>query len=287
MPLTPARQSGSRTIAATLVAVAALVAGCGGDEGPHLTPAEYAAAADEACAKAREDVAGLEEPATPAAALAYRRATLGIGRDQLVTLRELDVPPALRERHDRALEALAEQHRLLDEALARIDAGEEVDVVVVDISPRVDELELETQAIAHALGLRICGGQGPDTALAGGPEHRAWREDYLTVVDGGLFFAEALWPSPELDELAARDLDLASEAKTLVAAYDRLTARRPPAEASAGHAFIVRELRPVIPLWRELARAVEARDEEAYAAALAGVEAQRRRVVRLERELAP
>lgn len=266
----------------TLVAAPALVAGCGAQDGPEATPAEYVAAADAACADSRGAIAALEEPGSSAAAIAYRRAVLEIGRNQLMVLRDLDVPGALRDRHERVLDALDEQHGILGEALRRIDAGADAGVVAEEISGPLTDLEIEMRAIARAMNLEVCGSDRRPIVWAGGPEHRGWREDYLTTVDGGLFFAENLDPPPTLTDLADRDLGLIAEADSLLAAFDRLATREPPPAAIATHEFMVKEIRPVAVIWKDLAVAVEARDTAAYAAALARMDVRQADITRLE-----
>lgn len=259
-----------------------LVAGCA-DREPVVTPAEYVAAADALCAQARDAAAGLTPPRTTAEEITYRRAVLEIGRDQLGALRGLGVPPELRERHGRALAALDEQQDLLDQLLQRrIDGA----AGTADLEAAITAREIEMNAAARALGLTVCGRESPGAILAGGPEHRAWREQYLTALDGALLFADTLGSAPPLAELATADHELVAEANALIAALARLGELEPPASARGSHAFMVDAVPPLAALWMEVARAAAAGDRVSYDAALAAIDGQAAVIARLEASVA-
>lgn len=277
------RHPAALCVAAIVAAV--LVVGCGDDE-PLLTTAEYIAAADAACMDSRDAIAELPEPTTEDGVIDYRRGILEIGRDQLAVLEDLSPPEDLQEPHGQVLTALAQQHVLLGGALERIDRGEDARTVTDEIDPEVTALAARTRALARDLDLTVCGTTRLAAATAGGAEDRPWREDYLTAVDGALFFATLLEPAPTLSELAGQDLALDAEADRLEAALERLADRRPPADAERAHDMMVEEVRPLMTAWRAVADAVSTGDEPAYAAARAEAERNRGPVSDLERSLA-
>lgn len=279
--VTPGRRGPALPAVPLAVLASLLAAGCG-DTREAVTPAAYVAAADAVCADARRAAAALTPPDSRSEETGYRRAVLEIGRDQLDALRGLDVAPALRERHERALDALAEQQALLDELLHQRIAGGDA-AGASKLETEIADREIEMNAVARALGLSVCGRESPGAIWAGGREHREWREQYLTALDGALLFSDALEPPPPLEELAGRDL--VSEADNLIAALARLSALDPPAAAGGSHAFMIDAIPPLAELWRSVARAVQARDRAAYDTALAGVERQAGVIARLEESL--
>ena len=154
----------------TLVAAPALVAGCGAQDGPEATPAEYVAAADAACADSRGAIAALEEPGSSAAAIAYRRAVLEIGRNQLMVLRDLDVPGALRDPTS-ACSTRSMNSTAPGWALRRIDAGGDAGVVAEAISGPEVTVSRSDPGARPRPDLEVCGTTGGLTAAtAGGPD---------------------------------------------------------------------------------------------------------------------
>ncbi len=276
-----------RPVAICIVAIAAsaLLAGCD-DDVSRLTADEYVAAADAACTDARDAIAELPEPMTEDGVIDYRRGVLEIGRDQLAVLEDLSPPDGLREPHEQVLEALAEQHALLGAALERIDRGEDARAVTDAIDPEVTALAARTRALARDLDLMVCGTTRLTAATAGGPDDRAWREDYLTAVDGALFLASLLDATPTLGDLAAGNPALTAEVDQLDAAMGRLADRRPPADAAAAHDAMVDEVRPLVEIWRTVADAVADDDDAADAAAIAQAVERRGPISDLERSLA-
>jgi hypothetical protein len=146
-----------RTSAGLAVAGAAiLIAGCGGGS-DSLSAEELRSQADAICAAADEATAAIPEPTSNEDILPFLIATRDAQTGAVAELKELDPPSELEADWDRAIALQDEQLETINEAITRIEAGEDAEAVITDLSPGLERRDNELDALADDLGLTVCG----------------------------------------------------------------------------------------------------------------------------------
>jgi cell division septum initiation protein DivIVA len=135
---------------------AALIAGCGGGSG-SLSADEFREQADAICADADERLETLTEPTAAGEILPFLRAGLPIQAEELGRIEELDPPDELQAAVDEAGELNQQRQELIQEAADRIQAGEDPQAVIAEVTPEIQRLQAEARAKAQKLGLTVCG----------------------------------------------------------------------------------------------------------------------------------
>ncbi|HEX2508831.1 MAG TPA: hypothetical protein VHK23_10965, partial [Miltoncostaeaceae bacterium] len=135
---------------------AALIAGCGGVSG-SLSADEFREQADAICADADERLETLTEPTAAGEILPFLRAGLPIQAGELGRIEELDPPDELQAAVDEAGELNQQRQELIQGAADRIEAGEDPETVINEVTPEIQRLQEEARAKAQELGLTVCG----------------------------------------------------------------------------------------------------------------------------------
>lgn len=194
--------TGTRSCAAMLMSLAAIVligAACSSDD---LSADEYRAEADQICRSAEQAIGAPALASDPAGAADELRKALPALERQVSGLENLDPPGELAGDHDESMELLNEQLDLVSELVQRIDAGDEAPIIIAqEIVPRLQGLAARSDAKARDLGLVECGQPMPN-GTAESPQEAAEDAREGESPPRGLFrtnFVTAcsqLYPSP-------------------------------------------------------------------------------------------
>jgi hypothetical protein len=132
------------------------VAACGSSD-DSLTTDEYREQADQLCQVSSDALGEIPDPqGLQDIVPAFTRAFPII--DALSNdLDELSPPEEFAAQHDEVIELLREQNQINTDAIARIEDGEPIGTLIEEISPRLQQIEDETDATATELGLTVCG----------------------------------------------------------------------------------------------------------------------------------
>jgi hypothetical protein len=141
-----------------LIGAAALIAGCGGgSDSDALSADELRAQADAICADVDRATDAVAEPTSTDEVLPFLTATREANGTGLERLKELDPPEELAETWNEAITLQDEQLALLDQAISRIEDGEDAEVVIDDLAPQLSQNDSRLDAAARELGLTVCG----------------------------------------------------------------------------------------------------------------------------------
>lgn len=146
-----------RTTAGLAVAGAAiLIAGCGGGS-DSLSAEELRSQADAVCAATDEATDAIAAPTSNEEILPFLIATRDAQTGSVADLKELEPPSELEENWNRAITLQEEQLNTINDAITRIEAGEDPEAVITELSPGLEERDTELDSLADALGLTVCG----------------------------------------------------------------------------------------------------------------------------------
>jgi hypothetical protein len=152
-----------RTTAGLAVAGAAiLIAGCGGGS-DTLSAEELRSQADAICAATDEATDAIAAPTSNEEILPFLIATRDAQTGAVADLKELEPPSELEENWDRAITLQDEQLNTINDAITRIEAGEDPEAVITELSPGLEERDTELDSLADALGLTVCGADDEET----------------------------------------------------------------------------------------------------------------------------
>jgi hypothetical protein len=144
-----------------VLGAAALIAGCGGGS-DSLSADEFREQADAICAEGDEATDALTAPTTPDQVLPFLRTGLPITDEQRERIAALDPPDELQATFDEAQELNQQRRDLVQQAVDRIEAGEDPEAVLRELDPQLDQLQAEARAKARELGLAVCGADEDD-----------------------------------------------------------------------------------------------------------------------------
>lgn len=152
-----------RTTAGLAVAGAAiLIAGCGGGS-DTLSAEELRSQADAICAATDEATDAIAAPTSNEEILPFLIATRDAQTGAVADLKELEPPSELEENWNRAITLQEEQLNTINDAITRIEAGEDPEAVITELSPGLEERDTELDSLADALGLTVCGNDDETT----------------------------------------------------------------------------------------------------------------------------
>lgn len=152
-----------RTSAGLAVAGAAiLIAGCGGGS-DSLSAEELRTQADAICADADERTDAIAEPTTEEELVPAYTELLSIQNDSISRLKELKPPSELEATWNEAISLQEEQVATLQGLVDRIEAGEDVQTVLEEVTPEAEAREEQLDRLADELGLKVCGQDDEDT----------------------------------------------------------------------------------------------------------------------------
>lgn len=137
--------------AALVLASAALAA---------LTPRDYRAQANAACAKANAQSTALGRATTNAQFVKLMVAGLAIGRQKYTSLRALHPPSSLAVANDRALGLLRKELAFLATETKQMQAGADPLEVINTTGPKGVEMALREAAAWSAAGVAVCSSGG-------------------------------------------------------------------------------------------------------------------------------
>jgi hypothetical protein len=144
-----------------VLGAAALIAGCGGGS-DSLSADEFREQADAICAEGDEATDALTTPTTADQVLPFLQTGLPISDEQGERIAELDPPDDLQATFDEAQDLNQQRRDLLQQAVDRIEAGEDPEAVLQELDPELDRLQAESRAKARELGLTVCGAEEDD-----------------------------------------------------------------------------------------------------------------------------
>ena len=150
-----------------VLGAAALIAGCGGGGSDSLSADEFREQADAICAEGDEATDALTTPTTADQVLPFLQTGLPISDEQRDRIAELDPPDDLQATFDEAQDLNQQRRDLLQQAVDRIEAGEDPEAVLRELEPELDRLQEESRAKARELGLTVCGADDDGTTTAG------------------------------------------------------------------------------------------------------------------------
>lgn len=144
-----------------LVLAAALLAGCGSydgsttDSGGRLTKAEWISAADDICARSKDEASDLPAPQSTSALVTQLDSLIGIFRREVADLQTLTPIDSERANAAAVVAAAALQLTLAEELqkIARTGDTAAIQAFTVANQPKVQE----AQKVAGAYGLKVCG----------------------------------------------------------------------------------------------------------------------------------
>ena len=145
-----------------VLGAAALIAGCGGGGSDSLSADEFREQADAICADGDEATDALTAPTTPEQILPFLQTGLPISDEQRERIAALDPPDELQATFDEAQELNQQRRDLVQQAVDRIEAGEDPEAVLRELDPQLDQLQAEARAKARELGLAVCGADEDD-----------------------------------------------------------------------------------------------------------------------------
>jgi small-conductance mechanosensitive channel len=145
-----------------VLGAAALIAGCGGGGSDSLSADEFREQADAICADGDEATDALTAPTTPEQILPFLQTGLPISDEQRERIAALDPPDELQAAFDEAQDLNQQRRDLLQQAVERIEAGEDPEAVLRELDPQLDQLQEESRAKARELGLAVCGADDDD-----------------------------------------------------------------------------------------------------------------------------
>jgi hypothetical protein len=155
-------------VATTLIAALASLPGCGGGDGDSgtLTKAQFVAEGNEICKRGSEEYAELQKnpPKTSEEAATLTQKLIGITREELIQIRDLNAPDDVRPAVNRYLRARQEGLEVLEKgfrAAAGNDARAYAAAQAEMAAGQVDRLKL-----AEAVGFSEC--SRPGGASSGG-----------------------------------------------------------------------------------------------------------------------
>lgn len=151
-----------RSTAGLAVAGAAiLIAGCGGGS-DTLSAEELRTQADAVCAEADRRTEAIDEPASEADLVSAYTQLLDIQNDSIAKLKELKAPSELEATWNEAIALQEEQVATVQGLVDRIQAGEDVQTVIEEVTPEAEERETQLDRLAQELGLKVCGQDDPE-----------------------------------------------------------------------------------------------------------------------------
>jgi hypothetical protein len=224
-----------RRLSAALAALgaAALIAGCGGGS-DSLSAEEFRQQADAICAEGEARTDALTAPTTPEEVLPFLQTGLPLADEQRERLAELDPPDDLQAAFDEAQDLNQQRRDLLQQAVDRIEAGEDPEAVLRELEPELDRLQGEARAKARELGLTVCGaeedGDGTTTAGTapepttgtGGGDTAQYLEDVGAAVGSLQSFSSLLQGTTSLADLQAKVPEARAELDSFDAAVAEL-----------------------------------------------------------------
>jgi hypothetical protein len=224
--------------------VAATVAGCGGGGPDRLGAAEFRERADAVCADADDRFEALTRPVAGAEFLPFLRAALPIGDEELQRLGELEPPEDMEAAFDEARGRIAQSQERIAQAAERIEAGEEPEVVIGEVGPLVERLQVAARAKAAELGLTVCAAQegepagtagagtagpaapeaptAPTAPRTGGDDKEAYVADVREAAGALRSFGSLLQGTTSLDDLRSKVPDARAQLEGFDAAIARL-----------------------------------------------------------------
>jgi hypothetical protein len=143
------------------LALAALLAGCGGDDGgDQLSTADYRAEAKQICTDADKQTDAVEEPtrATNAAIVDYFEKLLEANQRATQRFEDLDPPEELQKAHDDALAANKAGAAEVEKLIGELEGGGDARQVLQGAQSRLQDLGQRADAAAERLGVPECSG---------------------------------------------------------------------------------------------------------------------------------
>ena len=143
-------------LAAIVVLAALLDVGPFGDEGSSLTKAEFIASGDQACKRAHDQFAELQEepPNSADGAVALTQNLVDISENELSQIRALDAPAEVQEELDRYLRAREHGITLLEQGL---EAAQERNArAYADAQAEIAASQVHRLELAQAVGFSEC-----------------------------------------------------------------------------------------------------------------------------------
>lgn len=142
-----------------LLAVAATLAACGGDDA--LTPKEYRGEARTICAEADRATQAVERPTktTNAAIASYFERLMKVNRRTSEEFAKLEPPEQLEAEHKEALSANREGVKEVEKLVAELRRGGDARALLQAAQGRLADLSRRSGAAARALGVPECAQQ--------------------------------------------------------------------------------------------------------------------------------
>lgn len=163
-----------KSILGTLaVAAIAIAAACGGsDDSGEPTVEEYIEQADAICARYDDEFNALANPTSQEEVRPYLAEILRIGQEQTAELEALEVPSDIADIEAQGRANNDEAVERLEGAIERIDGGEDVGVIVEEVTTESARIDQQNQEVAQEIGLEVCGADddnGSTTSTTGTP----------------------------------------------------------------------------------------------------------------------
>jgi len=147
-----------RVLVFAVLALATILAGCGGGGGDdRLSKEEFIVAADAICKQANEQIGALGEP-TLENIDEYLADAEAISREQLGQLRALKPPAADEATLNGAYDLIEQQIALAADGVEALKSGDQA--AFEQVNAQITTIEAEADQIARDYGLQECGKEG-------------------------------------------------------------------------------------------------------------------------------
>ena len=147
-----------RVLVFAVLALATILAGCGGGGGDdRLSKEEFIAEADAICKQANEQIDALGEP-TLENIDEYLADAEAISREQLGQLRALKPPAADEATLNGAYDLIEQQIALAADGVEALKSGDQA--AFEQVNAQITTIEAEADQIARDYGLQECGKEG-------------------------------------------------------------------------------------------------------------------------------
>ena len=144
---------GVPSIAALVVAVAFIVAGCGGSSD---SPGQLRAQAANVCARALDDGVRIKPPAVPAGTATFLRRGTNVLESEIDQLRTLRPPNEQAGAYSAAVEALRREAAILSTTVRDLDRGADPLSTIKTLQHRLAPVEANANAAWRTLDVPLC-----------------------------------------------------------------------------------------------------------------------------------
>lgn len=146
-----------RALATLIVALAAALAGCGGED--QLSPDEYRAQLRRICADSERRSERVKQPtrSTPEAIADYLTRLRDINASTIERVERLEPPDELRSAHDRALAANREGREKVDAVIDELKGGGDPTKVLTDAREDLEKSSAAAKEATREIGVPECG----------------------------------------------------------------------------------------------------------------------------------